>query len=93
MVSLQLKYFPKSGIFEIQPLDTIYVNKISHFDYLNPERRLVRNKSLIISYVNDLKKCKLWDKVINKDFLIVNTQNNKIDVQQRIELLNKLMGE
>jgi hypothetical protein len=91
-VSIKLFYSSSTNTFEIQPPNTKYYNKISFFDFKNPEHRWVRNKDVLFPFIKDLKKCGLWDLVSNKDFLIINEHNEKIDVEKRIDILNKILN-
>jgi hypothetical protein len=89
--SLKLFYYPISNSFEIQPLDALHNQKISFFDYRSKERRWIRNKKLLFSIIKNLKICGLWDLVSNKDFLVVNEDNNRVNISDRIVLLQQII--
>ena len=92
-ISLKLFYSEETNTFNIQPLDSKYYSKISFFDYKAPERRWSRNKQLLFYLVKDLQRCGLWNLVSNKDFLTINTQNERVAVEKRMELLKNMLNQ
>jgi len=55
----------------------IFHSTISHFAPSEEEHRFCRNKNLLASVVKVLKRSALWDRLENKDFMVVNTANNR----------------
>lgn len=86
-VSIKLFFDYKLGTFEIQPPTYRFFSKISHFDFKKPERRWTRNKEYLFGIINHLKIAGLWEIVSNKDFLVVNEHNEKVDVRLLKETL------
>lgn len=90
--STKLFYYSSNNTLEIHAPDYRYLSKISHFDFKRAERRWTRSKDQILPLIKDLQSCGLWDYVSNKDFLIVNTLNNRVKIEDRWDLLNKITG-
>ena len=65
------------GLYTIVPTGYEFASSISHWDYLNGERRLARNKTIIASFIRTLKTVKMWEYITNKEFVRVNTNNKK----------------
>lgn len=57
----------------------IFHSSISHFAPAEDEKRMCRNKKVLISIIETLKKTGMWEYVENKDFLVVNKHNFKSD--------------
>jgi hypothetical protein len=55
-----------------------FTSAVSHFSPKEEERRFCRNKMVLFQIIKDLKKVELWDKIKNKDFLIVNPNNKNM---------------
>lgn len=89
-VSTKFFFDYKTGTFEIQPPTYRYFSKISHFDFKKPERRWSRNKNYLFPLIGKLKDSGLWDLVSNKDFLVVNEHNDKIDQKKLNSVLEKI---
>lgn len=56
----------------------------SHFDYRKGETRLCRNKSVISSFLNDLKKAEVWH-LVDKSFLQLNENNKKTRKNKKVQ--------
>jgi len=66
-----------------------YVNKLSHYDYSQNEPRFNRNKTIISSIIKRLKKSGVW-KYIDKSFLVLNTNNERLTTKQKRVLTQEL---
>lgn len=89
--STKLIYSPSTNMFEMQGADTRAYSKISYFDYDIKERRLVRNQDLMFMIVHDLQHCGLWEFVSNRDLIVVNQFNKRIDFSKRKKLLKAML--
>ena len=87
--STKLLYDSKKGLFEIQPPTYRFYSKISHFDFRKPESRWSRRKDRIFQLIKILKYSGLWEMVSNKDFLVINEHNDKINPGK----LNKILED
>ena len=65
------------GLYTIVPNGYVFQSTVSHWDYVDEERRLSRNKNIITSFVRALKDVKMWDYITNQDFVRVNNKNKK----------------
>lgn len=88
--SIVLLYDSVDNTFELQEPVYRYYSKISFYDFKRPENRWTRDKELIFSIINNLKKSGFWDKISNKDFLIVNSYNKRANVKERIKVLKEI---
>jgi hypothetical protein len=86
-------YYIHDQYLEIQVPTYQYLPRISHYDFKKKESRWVRNKGIIFSFVRDLKYCGLWNFVINKDFLIINENNEFFDKDKAIDNLKKVLDD
>jgi len=78
-VSIRLKPFKDDTSnegFWLEPPSYNFKSSTSHFDYVDDETRLTRNKGVIISLVKDLQQTEAWDYIVNKNFFVPN-KNNK----------------
>jgi hypothetical protein len=89
--SVKLFYSSNTNTFEIQPPDFKHYSKISFYDYKKFERRWTRNKNFLFPLIKDLQRSGFWDFISNKDFLIINAYNDRIAVDKRAEILNKII--
>jgi hypothetical protein len=76
--------------FELQEPVYRYYSKISFYDFKRPENRWTRDKGLLFSIINNLKRSGFWEKISNKDFLIVNSYNKKANVKERMKVLKEI---
>jgi hypothetical protein len=67
----------RDGLYSIVPNGYAFQSTVSHWDYVDEERRLSRNKNIITSFVRALKEVKMWDFITNKNFVQVNVKNKK----------------
>jgi len=67
----------RDGLYTIVPNGYAFQSTVSHWDYVDEERRLSRNKNIITSFVRALKEVKMWDFITNKNFVQVNVKNKK----------------
>lgn len=58
--------------FRIRPPKYHFSTTASIYDYKESEHRLSRNRNYLLSIVSKLKKCGIWDMIINKDFFHKN---------------------
>lgn len=89
-ISFKFFYNPSDDTFEMQIPDNEYFSSISHFEYDRAERRHVRDKVVIIMLIKDLKRSGLWEKISNKDLIVVNDRNKKSDKSKLRSLLDSL---
>lgn len=86
-ISIKLFYDHESNSFEVQAPTYRYYSKISYYDFKTPEHRWIRNKDVLFSLIKNLKKCGLWNKISNKDFLMVNEYNPKVNFDKLSKML------
>lgn len=90
-VSLKLFFDFKTETFEIQAPTVKFFSKISHYDYKNrTERHWIRNKGYLFAIISNLRACGLWDMVSNKDFLTINSYNEKADPKKLLKMLDAI---
>lgn len=89
-VTITLLYDSIDGTFELQEPVYRYYSKISFYDFKRPENRWTRDKGLLFSIINNLKRSGFWEKISNKDFLIVNSYNKKANVKERMKVLKEI---
>jgi len=82
-----------TGTFEMQAPTYKYCSKISYYDFNKTERRWTRNKGYIFTLIRDLKFCGLWKHISNKDIIIINTFNDKADMEERASILKEILKE
>lgn len=68
----------KTG-YEIKHPSYLFINKISHFRSVQKDTRLSLNKSYLISIINTLKNTGIWEHIVNRNFIQVNTINTRSD--------------
>ena len=74
---------------EIQVPTYRFLPKVSHYDFKAKEKRWIRDKAILFSFIKDLKYSGLWDFVINKDFLVVNENNEYFDKEKAEKILRR----
>ena len=67
----------RDGLYTIVPNGYAFQSTVSHWDYVDEERRLSRSKHIITSFVRALKDVKMWDFITNQDFVRINDKNKK----------------
>ena len=65
--------------YEIKHPSYLFVNKISHFRSVQKDVRLSLNKTYLTSIINTLKNTGIWEHIVNKNFIQVNTENANSD--------------
>lgn len=88
--SVVLIYDSVDGTFELQEPVYRYFSKVSFYDFKRPEKRWTRNKGFLFSLIRNLKRSNLWEKISNKDFLVVNKSNTETDYTDRLKVLQKV---
>jgi hypothetical protein len=83
----------KDGLYTIVPTGYEFSSAVSHWDYVNGERRLARNKTIITSFIRTLKAVKMWDYITNKDFVRINPNNKKANIKKIETELSELFRE
>lgn len=89
-VSMRLTYHAATDTFHMEAPDARYFSKMSHFTYKEPERRFIRMKAVLLAFINDLKYAHLWEKIENKDLIIVNALNERSDKEKLKKLLDSI---
>ena len=92
-ISIVLLYDSIDDTFELQEPVYRYYSKISYYDFKRPENRWTRNKKFLFSIIMDLKKSGLWEKISNKDFMVVNKLNEKISSENRLNVLREVKNK
>jgi hypothetical protein len=77
--------------FELQEPTYRYYSKISYYDFRRPEARWTRNKNLLFSLIRNLKRSGFWERLSNKDFLVVNKSNKVADSKDRLKVLKEVL--
>ena len=79
-VSVILEPITGGGRYMIRPPKYPFHSPVSHFDYLEDEERITRNKQFLFKLIHFLKQTKVWDVIDNsKGFFAINTHNKKLD--------------
>jgi hypothetical protein len=89
-IVIVLLYDSIDGTFELQEPVYRYYSKISYYDFKRPENRWTRNKKFLFNTIRNLKRGGFWEKISNKDFLVVNKLNTEADYKNRLEMLKEV---
>jgi hypothetical protein len=92
-ITITLLYDSMDDTFELQEPVYQFYSKISFYDFKRPESRWTRDKGLLFSIIRNLKRSGFWEKISNKDFLIVNTLNKKTSVKERLRILKEVQNK
>lgn len=65
------------GLYEIKHPCYLYVSTVSHFISVQKDIRQSLSKVYLRSVIRMLQRTGIWPHVINKDFILVNTNNRK----------------
>ena len=66
------------GMYWINPPSYTFHCSNSHYEFAEEEKRLTRNKSVIISLVRSLQETEVWDYIANKQFFVPNSHNRAL---------------
>jgi len=69
----------RDGTFTVTPCVYKFSSTISHFTYSQDEMRWARNKGVFFSLIKSLKDVGMWDEVNNKDFIVINSDNRRLN--------------
>ena len=86
-------FYLEDNYLEIQVPTYHYYPKISHYDFKRKEKRWVRNKYYLFTFITDLKLSGLWGYVRNKDFIVVNENNENLNVDKATIRLNEILKD
>lgn len=90
-ISIKLFYDDTTESFEIQAPTYKYFSKISHYDFRVTERRWCRSKEVLFCVIKNLQRCGLWGNISNKDFIIVNSSNERTNPEKLKEILDAIL--
>jgi len=75
-VSIILESIDGGGRYTIRPPKYHFRSPSSHFDYLEEEERITRNKGMLFRLIRCLKDTKVWEVIDNtKGFFEINSHN------------------
>ena len=75
------------GKYQLEFPSYIFNSAVSHLKPSIDELRFCRNKVMLLGLIKALKRTRVWELVINKDFVVINDKNKKSDKDQiRAEL-------
>lgn len=89
-ISVVLLYDSVDGTLELQEPVYRYYSKVSFYDFKRPEKRWTRNREFLFNLIRNLKRSNLWERISNKDFLVVNKSNTETDYKNRLKLLQEV---
>jgi hypothetical protein len=92
-ISVVLLYDSIDDTFELQEPVYRYYSKISYYDFKRPENRWTRNKEFLFTLIRNLKRCSLWEKISNKDFIGINEFNKEISSEYRLKILKEVQNK
>lgn len=82
----------KDGKFELYPATYVFVNSISHYDYVRVENRFCRNKQVIFKVLKELKKINFLNRISNISHYLKPNEGNKKKVKSfLLKDLDKLL--
>lgn len=91
-VSIILESIEGGGRYMIRPPKYNFHSPVSHFDYLEYEERITRNKGLLFRLIRCLKETKVWNVVDNtKGFFEINQHN--LTMKESKALSTKVLAE
>ena len=86
----------ENGGYRLIPFKYPYKNRSCYFNYTSEEERWTRDKSFLISLTNLLKRCDVWDLIIDKEnFIVVNKECAHLNGQESKvkKILKEILSE
>jgi hypothetical protein len=81
------------GGYWIEPPSREYRCTNSWYDYSEPENRFTRSKIVISQVVAQLRKSKVWDFILNKNFFEPNKFNRKVKKKLVEQEFRSILGK
>jgi len=70
----------------INPPSYIFHSPRSHYEYAEDERRMTRNKQVIMRLVQELQKTEVWEYIANKQFFTPNAHNKYLSENKNLKI-------